>query len=52
MSYSGGLERKVVIIGGVQGATAAQNSRLDEHAEITVFERSVYLHTTVVCLIT
>ena len=36
---------KVVIIGGVAGGAtaAARIRRLDEHAEITVFERSGYI---------
>ena len=36
---------KVVIIGGVAGGAtaAARIRRLDEHAEITVFERSGYV---------
>ena len=36
---------KVVIVGGVAGGAtaAARIRRLDEHAEITVFERSGYI---------
>ena len=36
---------KVIIIGGVAGGAtaAARIRRLDEHAEITVFERSGYI---------
>ena len=36
---------KIVIIGGVAGGAtaAARIRRLDEHAEITVFERSGYI---------
>ena len=45
---------KVVIVGGVAGgATAATRlRRLDEHAQITVFERSDIFHMQIVdCLI-
>ena len=45
---------KVVIVGGVAGgATAATRlRRLDEHAQITVFERSGYISYVIVdCLI-
>lgn len=36
---------KVIIVGGVAGGAtaAARIRRLDEHAEITVFERSGYI---------
>ena len=43
-AYTGKVENKmkVVIVGGVAGGAtaAARIRRLDEHAEITVFERS------------
>lgn len=46
-AYSGKVENKmkVIIVGGVAGGAtaAARIRRLDEHAEITVFERSGYI---------
>ena len=41
----GGKKMKVIIVGGVAGGAtaAARIRRLDEHAEITVFERSGYI---------
>lgn len=46
-AYTGKVENKmkVVIVGGVAGGAtaAARIRRLDEHAEITVFERSGYI---------
>ena len=39
------IKVKVIIVGGVAGGAtaAARIRRLDEHAEITVFERSGYI---------
>ena len=46
-AYSGKVEKKmkIIIVGGVAGGAtaAARIRRLDEHAEITVFERSGYI---------
>ena len=41
---------KVIIVGGVAGGAtaAARIRRLDEHAEITVFERSGYISMRIV----
>ena len=40
---------KVIIVGGVAGGAtaAARIRRLDEHAEITVFERSFFISTLI-----
>lgn len=47
VAYSGKVENKmkVIIVGGVAGGAtaAARIRRLNEHAEITVFERSGYI---------
>ena len=42
---------KVIIVGGVAGGAtaAARIRRLNEHAEITVFERSGYISYLKVC---
>ena len=46
----GGKKMKVIIVGGVAGGAtaAARIRRLDEHAEITVFEKSGYISLSLI----
>ena len=45
---------KVIIVGGVAGGAtaAARIRRLDEHAEITVFESALNFHIYAICMTT
>ncbi|HIZ53450.1 MAG TPA: pyridine nucleotide-disulfide oxidoreductase, partial [Candidatus Enterococcus avicola] len=46
------MSKKIVIVGGVAGgaSTAARVRRLDEHAEIVMFERGPFVSFSNCCL--